>query len=45
MGTRGEAAFCRNDVIAEVGTFQHHLLGCVETNLGKPDAEGGIETG
>ena len=45
MGTGREAALGRNDVITEVGVIQHHLLGSLKTHLGKPGAEGGIETG
>ena len=45
MGTGREAALSRNDVITEVGVIQHHLLGSLKTHLGKPGAEGGIETG
>ena len=45
MGTGREATFGRNDVITEVGALQHHLLGSLKTHLGKPRAEGGIDTG
>jgi hypothetical protein len=45
MGTGREATLGRNDVITEVGVIQHHLLGSLKTHLGKPEAEGGIETG
>ena len=45
IGAGREAALGRNDVITEVGLLQNHLLGSLKTHLGKPGAEGGIETG
>ena len=45
MGTGREATLGRNDVIAIVWLLQNHLFGSLKTHLGKPGAEGGIETG
>ena len=36
MTARREATFCRNDIVAVVGTFCHHLLGCIESYLAEP---------
>ena len=38
-----KTAFGGNDVVAEVGVFQNHLLGCFKPHFGKPDAESGVE--
>ena len=43
MSARREATFCRNDVVAVVGTFCHHLLGCIESYLAAPYSEGGFQ--
>ena len=45
IGTGGEATFGRNDVVVVVGIVEHHLLCRLETYLGKPDAEGGVQAG
>ena len=39
MSARREATFCRNDIVAVVGTFCHHLLGCIESYLAEPYSE------
>ena len=44
MSARREATFCRNDVVAVVGTFCHHLLGCIESYLAEPYSEIGMQT-
>lgn len=43
MSARREATFCRNDIVAVVGTFCHHLLGCIESYLAEPYSEGGFQ--
>ena len=43
MSARREATFCRNYVVAVVGTFCHHLLGCIESYLAEPYSEGGFQ--
>lgn len=43
MSARREATFCRNDVVAVVGTFCHHLLGCIESYLAESYSEGGFQ--
>lgn len=43
VGAGRKTAFGRNDVVAEVGIFQNHLLGCFKPHFGKPDAESGVE--
>ena len=43
MSARREATFCGNDVVAVVGTFCHHLLGCIESYLAEPYYEGGFQ--
>lgn len=43
VGAGRKTAFGRNDVVAEVGVFQNHLLGCFKPHFGKPDAESGIK--
>ena len=43
VGAGRKTAFGGNDVVAEVGVFQNHLLGCFKPHFGKPDAESGIK--
>lgn len=42
IGSRREATFRRDDVIAVVGMLQYHPLGRLEAHLGQPDTEGGV---
>ena len=42
MGAAGKSAFGRDDVVAVVGIFLHHLLGCAETDLAEPYPEVGM---
>ena len=43
VGAGRKTAFGGNDVVAEVGVFQNHLLGCFKPHFGKPNAESGVE--
>ena len=45
IGAGREATFGRNDVVVVVRIVEHHLLCRLETYLGKPDAEGGVQAG
>ena len=42
MGAAGKSAFGRDDVVAVIGIFLHHLLGCAETDLAEPYPEVGM---
>ena len=39
IGAGRKATFGRNDVVAIVGIFRHHLLCSIETNIAKPYSE------
>ena len=39
IGAGREATFGRNDVVAIVRIFRHHLLCSIETNIAKPKSE------
>ena len=42
MGAAGKSTFGRDDVVAVIGIFLHHLLGCAETDLAEPYPEVGM---
>ena len=42
MGAAGKSALGRDDVVAVIGIFPHHLLGCTEADLAEPYPEVGM---